>query len=400
MNFKKKSFLTAILAFVTILASFGVGFSMGEKNTLASDTKQNSSVLDLFLPGKEEVIPPENIDLDLFWQVWNLINEKYVTSEMPSDEEKTSIFLKPEEAKMFEEEVRGNFGGVGMEVGISEDVLTVISPLKGTPAEGAGLMSGDKIIQIDETSTYNLTVNEAVSLIRGEKGTSVKLTIVREDVDKTLEINIVRDVIEIPVIDSSLKDNGIFVISLYSFSETSPVLFQKAIEKFINSGSNKLILDLRNNPGGYLEASVDMASWFLPEGKVVVKENYGENVAETEHRTKGHYAFEGRDLEMIVLTNQGSASASEILAGALSEYKIATLVGEKTFGKGSVQELIKLNDGESSLKITIAQWLTPNGVSISEQGLKPDVEVEMTSEDIEEDHDPQMDKAVEILLGK
>lgn len=415
MIFKMKNFLAVILAIFIIAISFGIGVFIGEERSSTHDIEQNGNILDLFLPEKEEkIIPPENVDLELFWNVWNLINEKYVTSEMPTDEEKIwgaidglvgslddpySIFLPPIEAKMFEEDVRGNFEGVGMEIGIRDHILTVIAPLKGTPAEAAGLMSGDKIIQIDETPTYDLSINESVSLIRGEKGTAVKLIVVREGVDETLEISVVRDVIEIPIIYSELRDDGIFLIELYSFSETSPALFQEAIEKFVNSGSDKLILDLRNNPGGYLEASVDIASWFLPNGKVVVRESYGTDIKEIEHRTNGHYAFDGKDFEMVILINQGSASASEILAGALSEHNVATLVGEKSFGKGSVQELIKTG-GDTSLKLTIARWLTPNGVSISEEGLVPDVPVEMTFEDVEENRDPQMDKAVEILLEK
>ena len=414
MIFRTKNFFVVILAFIVIAISFGTGFFVGEEKGSDKNTDQENSILDLFLPEKEKNAQPENVDLDLFWTVWNLVNEKYVTSEMPSDEEKMwgainglvgslddpySIFLEPIESKMFEEDVRGNFEGVGMEVGLRDNILTVISPLKGTPAEKAGLMPGDKIIQIDETPTYNMSLNESVSLIRGEKSTAVKLIIVREDVDETLEISVIRDVIEIPIISSEWRDDGIFLIELYSFSETSPALFQKALQEFANSNYDKLILDLRNNPGGYLEASVDIASWFLPNGKVVVRESYGADIKEIEHRTNGHYAFNGKDFEMVILVNQGSASASEILAGALSEYNIATLVGEKTFGKGSVQELIKLDDG-TSLKLTVARWLTPNGISISEEGLIPDVSVEMTLEDFKEERDPQMDKAVELLLEK
>ena len=414
MIFKKKNFLVAILALVIVTISFSTGLSIGEKRGSDKTSNKENAILDLFLPEENNDTPAEDVDLDLFWTVWNLVNEKYVTSEMPSNEEKMwgainglvgslddpySIFLEPAESKMFEEDVRGNFEGVGMEVGLRDDILTVISPLKGTPAERAGMMPGDKIIQIDETPTYNMSLNESVSLIRGEKGTAVKLIVVREGVDETLEISVVRDTIKIPIIDSEWRDDGIFLIELYSFSETSPELFQNELQKFANSKYDKLVLDLRNNPGGYLEASVDIASWFLPNGKVVVRESYGTDVKELEHRTKGHYAFEGKDFEMVILVNQGSASASEILAGALSEYGIATLVGEKTFGKGSVQELINL-DGDTSLKLTVARWLTPNGLSISEEGLTPDVLVEMTFEDLKEDRDPQMDRAVEILLEK
>ncbi|MCK5027860.1 MAG: S41 family peptidase, partial [Candidatus Pacebacteria bacterium] len=314
-------------------------------------------------------------------------------------EDPYSIFLPPIESKMFEEDVSGSFEGVGMEVGLRDNILTVISPLKNTPADQAGLMAGDKIIQIDETPTYDLALNEAVNIIRGPRGTIVTLSIVREGEDETLTIDIVRDKIEIPVLESELLDNGIYVIELYSFYETAPHLFEKAITEFKQSGSDKLIIDLRNDPGGFLNAAVDIAGNFLPNGKLIARENFGVDIKENEHRTRGNFLLKDYEYDMVILINQGSASASEILAGALSEYNLATLVGEKSFGKGSVQELIKFNDG-TSLKLTIARWLTPEGVSISEHGLTPDIEVPFSIEEFREGLDPQLDKAIGILLSK
>ena len=192
-----------------------------------------------------------------------------------------------------------------------------------------------------------------------------------------------------------------FVIRLFNFSAVSPHLFRNSLREFINSGSDKLVLDLRGNPGGFLEAAVDMASWFLPLGKVIVREDFGNadiNGAEPRvHRSKGYDVFDD-DLKMAVLINQGSASASEILAGALSEHGVATLVGAQTFGKGSVQELVDIT-GETSLKVTIARWLTPKGASISDGGVAPDVAVEFTLEDLEAGRDPQLEKAIEIVVG-
>ncbi|MBU2460789.1 S41 family peptidase, partial [Patescibacteria group bacterium] len=369
MIFNKKNLFVLVVSLFFLIISFGTGFFVGKDDmtTLSASAKD---ALALFLPDTLDSTPPENVDLSLFWSAWNSVNEKYVTSKMPSDEEKIwgaikgmvgslddpySVFFPPVEAKMFKEDVSGNFEGVGMEIGMRDKLLTVIAPLKGTPAEVAGMQSGDKIIQIDEISTFDLSLTEAVSLIRGEKGTIVKLTVIRDGATEPLEKNITRDVIEMPIIDIVLRDDGIFVIELYSFSETSPRLFQQAIEEFKVSGSNKLILDLRNNPGGYMQAAVDIASYFLPEGKIVVRESYGLNRKEDEHRTLGYHMLDNTEFEMMILINQGSASASEILAGALSEYNIATLVGVKSFGKGSVQELINL-DEESSLKLTIARW--------------------------------------------
>ncbi|MCK5344393.1 MAG: S41 family peptidase, partial [Candidatus Heimdallarchaeota archaeon] len=301
-------------------------------------------VFDLFVNDSPPQIP-ENVNLDTFWHVWNLINEKYVTSEMPSDEEKIwaateglvsslddpySTFFVPVEAKMFEEDVSGSFGGVGMEVGMQDNILTIISPLKNTPADKAGLLSGDKIIQIDEAPTYDLTLNEAVGMIRGIKGTEVILTIMREDEEDVLEIPVIRDIITIPVLEYRLRSDGVFVIELYSFYETAPSMFSRAVNEFKHSGSKKLILDLRNNPGGFLEASVDIAGAFLPKGKLVARESFGESRPESEHRTRGNFLLKDYDFDMVILINQGSASASEILAGALSEYDIAPLLGEQS----------------------------------------------------------------------
>ena len=241
-----------------------------------------------------------------------------------------------------------------------------------------------------------MTLEKAVSLIRGKKGTEVRLTLARSSTPTPFEIKIVRDTITIPTVDTEFRENGVFVISLHNFSAVSPDLFREALRDFVISRSTKLVLDLRGNPGGYLEAAVDMASWFLPAGEVIVREEAGRNGAGDVFRSRGYNIFNNK-LKMVILVNGGSASASEILAGALQEHHKATLVGEKTFGKGSVQELFPVT-GDTSLKITIARWLTPNGVSISEGGLKPDVEVKITEEDIKKQKDPQMDKAIELLL--
>ena len=260
----------------------------------------------------------------------------------------------------------------------------------------AGLKAGDKIFKINNESAMDISVDKAISLIRGEKGTEVTLTILREGEKTTRDIKIIRDNINIPIIDTEIKDNNIFVISLYSFSENSANLFRDALIEFSKAKTNKLILDLRGNPGGYLDSAVDMASWFVDEGKVIVSENReGTSGKEKSYRSHGPRVF-ADNLKMIILVDGGSASASEILAGALNEYGVAKLVGEKTFGKGSVQELVKITD-ETSLKVTVANWLTPNGKSISKEGLTPDYIVPLKLSDVEKDIDPQMNKAVELL---
>lgn len=399
MRFLKKT-APFILAIILLAAVFGAGVFVGYSKRPAIEKISN-------LLNKETGQNPV-IDFAPFWKSWNIVKEKYA-SDNGLDEQKMvwgaiqgmvgsledpyTVFMPPAEKTMFESEVRGNFEGVGMEIGIKKSVLTVIAPLKGTPAYRAGILAGDKILKIDEKETMDLTIDEAVRLIRGKGGTKVKLTIFREGEENTREFEIIRETINIPIIDTEVKPGKIFVIKLYNFSEKSPQAFRAALRQMIESGGEKLILDLRSNPGGYLEASVDIASWFLAMGKTVAKEHFNDG-RETIYRSKGYDIF--NNLPLVILINQGSASASEILAGALKEHGIAKLVGEKTFGKGSVQELVNVTD-KTALKITIARWLTPNGVSISKEGLKPDVEVKISREDIENNRDPQMEKALDLL---
>lgn len=351
----------------------------------------------------------ETVDFSEFLKVWEIIDEKYKPADDDakiSDKEKMygaisglveslgdpySQFFPPAESSEFESTISGEFFGIGMEVDMKDDLIVVVSPLKGTPAEKAGILPGDIVFAINDEPTLSMTLSEAVDKIRGPLGTKVKLTMLREGVDEPIELEITREKINIPTLKTEYKDD-VFIISLYNFSANSANQYRSALREFISSGKSKMILDLRGNPGGYLEAAVDMASWYLPAGKIIVRENFGDK--EKIIRSKGYDIFTD-ELKMVVLINKGSASASEILAGALKEHKIATIVGVDSFGKGSVQEVIDIND-ETSLKITIAQWLTPDGNSISNGGLKPDVIVDTAPEGVEL-KDYQMQKALELL---
>lgn len=369
-------------------------------------------------------------DLSLFWEAWQTLDENFVpsttTAKKLTSEEKMwgaiagltkaygdpyTVFFTPQQTEYFESDISGQFEGVGMEVGIKDGVLSVIAPLKNTPAERSGVKPGDKILRIDDKITNEMSVDEAVRIIRGKKGTIVRLVVFREGVGELPEISITRDTITIPTIElkpgdnprlekgesgTGLRDDGIFVIQLHNFGAGSPDQFRAALQQFVKSGSDKLIIDLRGNPGGYLEAAVDMASWFLPKDKVIVTEKSSEDEEPIFHRSKGYDIFNS-NLKLVVLIDRGSASASEILAGALSEQGVAKLVGEKSFGKGSVQQLVHLGD-DSSIKVTVARWYTPNGYSLSNGGLKPDVEIVPTKEDIEKKKDVQIDRAVKLLL--
>ncbi|HBB56845.1 TPA: hypothetical protein DEW47_00995 [Patescibacteria group bacterium] len=397
----KNKKLKIIFSTLIILGIFAGGSLFGYTQGRSIDSAQN-------IVNKEEG-KNSSIDFYPFWKTWNIIRDKYVANEDLDDQamvwgaisglvgstgDPHSVFFPPEDAKEFEDNIRGDFGGVGMEIGMRNGILTVIAPLKNTPAYKAGIKAGDIIIEINGESTVGLNVNQAVKLIRGEIGTTVKLTILHKDDGEPQEIAIVRNIIQIPIIDTEQKENGIFVISLYSFTGSSMDMFREALREFVYSGSGKLILDLRGNPGGFLESAVDLSSWFLPMGKTIAKEKFGTG-EETIFRSKGYNIFTG-DLPFVILINEGSASASEIMAGALSEHGKAKTVGQKTFGKGSVQELVPVTV-DTSLKITIAKWLTPNGISIEGNGLTPDVEVEIKKEDIESGRDPQMEKAIEMV---
>lgn len=391
-----------VLSIIGVLGAFGAGLQIGQIRTMGIIVTQNNN----------DLVSSDTLDLEPFWKTLNVLDSRFISttasSSVPKNMDKVwgaiegltasygdpyTVFFPPKETTAFEEEVRGSFEGVGMEIALKEKIITVIAPLKGTPAERAGIKPGDQILKIDKVFTGGMTVEEAIKHIRGPRGSVVTLVIKRNG--GVEDIKVERDVISIPTIDTKLRDDGIFVISLYNFSANSANLFRGALREFILSGSDKLVLDLRNNPGGYLEAAVDMASFFLPVGKTVVIEDSGTKAQQKSERSRGYDVFNEK-LKMVVLINEGSASASEILAGALHEHGVARLVGEKSFGKGSVQELIEITP-ETSLKVTIARWLTPKGNSISQNGLMPDIKVEITKNDFEKKLDPQMGKAVEIL---
>lgn len=358
----------------------------------------------------KEIEVTTNADFEPFWKVWNTINEKYPDAVKIDDQKRVygaiaglveslddpySTFFDPKETESFEEEISGSFGGVGMEVGMKDKIPTVIAPLKGTPAYRAGVKSGDRILKINDKNSSELKIDEIIKLIRGEKGTTVVLTLYRDGENGPREFKIIRDIIDIPIIKTELRADGVFVINLYSFTGNAANLFRDAIKEFSKSGSDKLILDLRDNPGGYLDFAVDISSWFLPKDKIVVSEDYGNGKKTKIYESHGYDVFSDK-LKFVILINGGSASASEIVAGAMQDHGKAKLVGEQSYGKGSVQEVVDVTR-DTIVKITVAKWLTPLGHHIHGTGLTPDYKVELTREDFEKKKDPQLDKAVDLL---
>ncbi len=386
--FRKKVFF-GFLVFV-ILITFSLGLWIGKNQIVC------------------EVCPAEDVNFSLFWEAYNRLKEKFVEPEKLGGQEMIygaisgmvkslgdpyTVFMPPQEAKKFLEDVSGRFEGVGMEIGIRNGNLQVIAPLEGTPAFRAGLRAGDKIIKVDDTLTTDITIDEAVNLIRGPKGMPVTLSILRKDWDSTKDFEIIRDVIKVPSLRWEVLEEDIAYIKIYHFTESATSDFNKIALEVLKSPTKKLILDLRSNPGGYLEVAQNIAGWFLEKGQVVAIEDFGGTKEPKEYKSFGNANL--LVYPTVVLINQGTASGAEILAGALRDNRGVKIIGETSFGKGSVQQMEKLIEG--SLKITIARWLTPNGEFITDKGLEPDIVIEMTDEDYEEDRDPQLDKALEIV---
>ena len=281
-----------------------------------------------------------------------------------------------------------------MELGENSDgVLVVIAPLKGTPAATSGIESGDEIAAINGKSTQGVSPDQAVDIIRGPKGSTVTFTIVRNGAEKVIPV--VRDTIQVPEIENGLnKTTGVYNIALYEFTQNSASLFQTAYTAFLASGSKNLVIDLRGNPGGYLDQAVTMAGHFLPKGQVIVTEDYEGHQQNVVSNSNGPDDFPKGD-KLVILIDSGSASASEIFSGALKDHGVAELIGSKSFGKGSVQELINVDGG--SLKVTVARWLTPAGINIMGNGITPDIYATTTPANIEAGNDPGMTRAVQFF---
>ncbi len=346
-------------------------------------------------------------DFSVFWEAWGKLKLFHINSEKVGDQDllygaidglagsfddPNTAFFPPADAKKFEEDILGSFGGIGAEIGLVDKQLTIAAPLKGSPAEQAGLESGDSVIKIDGSSTVGIKVDEAVKKIRGPVGSSVVLTIFRKGWEAPKDFTIVRATIVVPTLDYSMLANKIGYIQLYSFNDNAARDFFEASFSLLLAGANGLILDLRNNPGGFLEVANYITGWFVERGDIIVSERF-KSGEDRVFRANGNGAL--KNLPVVVLINYGSASASEILAGALHDLRKAKLVGEPSFGKATVQEVNQLSDG-SSLKITVAHWVLPSGKVLAE-GLVPDVEVKLTDEDREAKRDPQLDKAIEVL---
>ena len=357
----------------------------------------------------------KGINLDKFWQVNDILQKKFdgeINSEKQSQGaiegmvaslgDPYTTYLTAKDNKELSDQLTGKLSGVGIEIGTKNDRLTVIAPIDGTPASKAGIRAGDVIVAIDGQDTSGLSTDEAVKKIRGDKGTEVNLTIVRDGAAPQ-DIKIIRDDISVPSITTEIKPGNIGYIKIRTFGAETANDVSKAAQEFADAGVKAVVIDVRDNPGGYLDASVKISSQFMSSGVVVEERSRTEKNRVINAQSGGSLT----KVPVVILVNEGSASASEILAGALQDNGRAVLVGEKTYGKGSVQEIICLSNlsvgaecKTDSLKVTVAHWYTPKGINISKEGIKPDVEVKLTTQDYNSNTDPQLVKALEVAAQK
>ncbi len=405
MNYRngmRPSFATAIMGILALAIAGTAGYAIGTSHPKTvvirgvANTASNAV---------------NAADFAIFWDAWKGIEGSYLRASdlknrdlvygatsglVAALKDPYSVFMTPDDSKRFSEDLNGNFGGIGAEIGIKNDQLIIIAPLKNSPAEKSGLISGDKLLEINASSTAGITINDAVKMIRGPKGTAVNFTVGRAGKEKPLAIRVTRDTIAIPALEWKMEEGGIAHIQLFTFSENSAALMRTALYEAKTAGAKAIVLDMRNNPGGYLDAAIAMAGYFMNPGQTVVFEEF-RNGRRDSFETEGSPIVE--NLPLVIVMNAGSASASEILAGALKDNRGVPIIGEKSFGKGTVQELTTLRDG-SELKLTIAHWILPKGTQIDKNGIVPDVPVKLSDEDREKKRDPQLEKALELIRAK
>ncbi len=406
----KSSRSRRVLMVMALIFFFALGLMLGTmwqiKKLVSNDGGSVDIVRVLNLYSKTR--SPE-VKFDQFWDVWNKIKSRYVNQPVDDVQlfygamqglvgglnDPYSLYFPPKKADEFAKDLSGEFEGIGAEIGKKDDILTVIAPLPQSPAEKAGLKPGDKVFKIDDLETYNLAVDEAVQKIRGPKGTPVKLLISHDGLEKVEEVTVIRDVINVPTIVWEKKDNQIAYLRVSYFNGDTWSQFNKAAKEILEWVPKGIVLDMRSNPGGYLDTSVAVASEWIKDG-IVVKEKFN-NDKENVYKTSGKHRM--ADIKTVVLVDGGTASGAEIVAGALQDYGIAKIVGQKTFGKGSVQDFEVLPDG-SAIKLTIAKWYTPKDRQIDKDGIAPDVEVkEMFTKGAEGTKavDNGLEKAIELL---
>lgn len=388
--FSVSSFFLGGVFFAEYVEDFGFdsGAEIFENETAALNT---SRLNDAYAVVESQFLDADEIDQDA-------LVDGAIRGMLDALDDPYTSYFNNEEFDDFNNSLSGTFEGIGAEIGIRDEILTVVSPLPNTPASGAGLLAGDRILLIDETDTEGMPVERAVTLIRGEKGTDVTLTIGRAD-GQVEEVVITRGVINVPEIQIESLGDGIVQAQVYQFGQNTADELFRDLQNFETESGEEIrgiVLDLRGNPGGFLDQAVEMVGLFVEVGSVAVTEKFADGEEEV-LKTRERPRFP--DTPVVVLVNEGSASASEIVAGALRDLEGVTIVGQTSFGKGSVQKLERLRSG-GAVKVTIAEWVTPNGTIIQEEGITPDIEVERTIEDVNAEVDPQLDRALEEMQNQ
>lgn len=414
MNNATKIILGIFASVILLSGAFASGFIVGHLTpaTGRSLFENESPVYEppTVTTEQQEATPSELQALFVpFWEAWNIVHERFV--DQPIDDvalmrgairgmmdalgDKQTFYMDPVVYESETSSLTGEYEGIGAYVDLDGEFLTIISPIEGSPAEAAGLKPGDAIIAIDGEDMTGSTPEEARQKVLGPAGTEVKLTVTREGESEPLEFVITRARIVVPSVTGEMRENSIAYIDINTFGEKTTSELDTALEDVLRQNPRGIIIDLRNNPGGYLTTAVEVASEFIDEG-VILYEQYGDGQRDT-FRALG----DGRatDLPIVVLINEGSASASEILAGALQDYGRATLVGVQSYGKGSVQQWVPLSNNEGAARVTVAKWLTPHERALDGVGLAPEVYVVMSSEDYEAERDPQLEAAMETILA-
>jgi carboxyl-terminal processing protease len=403
----KRFFLSFVMLALLVFAFFG-GYERG-RDSFSSEGDSISVDGAIILNGKSR---DKEVDFALFWKVWEILKDKFVDQSkldakqmlygaidgmLASTGDPYTTFFDPKEKQDFQEDMTGNFEGIGAEMAIKDGVLTIVSPLEGTPAERVGLLAGDRILKIDNETTADIDIEEAVRRIRGPKGTSVTLNIYHEGDEEAKDIVIPREVIHVKSIRFEMKEGNIAYIRINRFGDETADEFERSVRSAVSAKAQGVVIDLRNDPGGLLTCAVDIASFLLPEKSVVVIEENGKG---DRKELKTHAGDIFSKLPTSVIINGGSASASEILAGALRENRDnVRLIGKQSFGKGSVQELVSVTK-DTAVKITVAKWLTPKGNQINKIGIAPDEEVDLTREQVTNKEDPQLQKALEWVKSQ
>jgi carboxyl-terminal processing protease len=402
-----------LVGLLLLVGTFSVGMFVGgvfaEEDTPVSEILPE--ILPQLTPGVTSADTSAPVDQDTlfepFWQVWEIVHNQFV--DQPVDDvglmrgaiqgmlgslgDQHTSYMDPEQYRQANIPLKGEYEGIGAWVDVTTEYLTVVSPMPGSPAEKAGIKAGDQVIAIDGEDMTGIDANLALRRVLGPAGTPVTLTILREGEAEPFDITLTRAKIVVPTVTSKMIDEKIGYIQLSTFGDTTTADLRKALEDLRAQKPTGLILDLRNNGGGGLQTSIEVASEFIGDG-VIMYEEYGDGSRDTYTAIKGGLATE---IPLVVLINEGSASASEIVAGAIQDTGRGQLVGVTSFGKGSVQNWIPLKDDQGAVRVTIARWLTPNERTIHEIGLEPDVVVELTEEDVTAERDPQLDKAIELL---